>query len=356
MSFARVVDAVEAKVRNPNLGVESILRDCTRTVRNLGKALKRAKCVSEKSHILACLGRIRGCQWVLKDRKVGGGSGVRRAETATHRVKWDDLQSAFADRVRTGVITNLRHTDSKLFLLDCSTLFRRRILNELKKEEALKVNAVLCGEFRVSKADEVLEDIKYLNTKNAPIFRDTDLDVWFNTYIISPLLAELDDFQERDSGWALSNIINLSLNINKFNPLRAGSYIELPKQIASRGACVNVQNTDDACFAWAVTSALYPAPSEIAKRMSSYPNPQDVLDLKGISFPMSFRQIPRFEKQNNISVNVYRLSKSHNNFKVLPHYITKVKNDKHVNLLLLQDSYLTEIDNLVPIQYHYVWI
>lgn len=363
MSFpSEIVAFIKTQVCNPDLSIEAcgnILKECTRAIRNLNKSLKRAKSVSEKAHISACLGKLKGFQRILKNKKVGGGSGIRRGETATNRVKWDDVNSAFETRIRTGVITNLRHTDVLPFLKDCAVLFKRRILNVLRKDNSLKINAVLCGEFKISKPDELLVENKYLNTSNAPLYHDQDIEAWFKKNIQEPILLELDTFADRNSNWALSRVINLMFNINKYNPLRAGSYIDLPNVIAKKHACINVQNSDDMCFAWSVVSALYPV-SHNTNKVSSYPNPQSVLNLDGIQFPINPRQIPRFESQNNLSINVYRLQKKdYDSFQVLPIYLTSNKQSKHVNLLVIQDNYMIIDklnDNLLPVKYHYVWI
>ena len=48
----------------------------------------------------------------------------------------------------------------------------------------------------------------------------------------------------------------MNLNVVRYNPLRASSYIDLPESIKNKQACVNVQNNDDdKCFVWAVLSA-----------------------------------------------------------------------------------------------------
>ena len=355
------VNSIRVQLHSSDLGTETtcskLLKECTSAWRNLNKRLKSAKSVSDKAHITACLAQIKGFQHHLKDKKVGGGTGVRRLETATHRVKWNDVDSAFTSRIRTGVITNVRHKEVLLFLDDCATLFIRKIRVMLKNNDALKVNTVLCGEFQISKADEILEEVKYLNTANAAIHGNTDLKQWFTEKVIQPLQTDLGEFQERFSGWALSRVLHLSININKYNPLRAGTYIKLPRQIAIKKACVNVQNVDNICFAWAVVSALYPTISNINKP-SSYPDPKTVLNLKGIRFPIALRQIPQFEAENSISINVYRLQKDRRNFQLCISYLTKTKQDKHVNLLLLQDSYPDndEMTNLITPKYHFVWI
>ena len=76
---------------------------------------------------------------------------------------------------------------------------------------------------------------------------------------------------------------------------------------------------------------------------------------------MSPKLIPKFEKQNNISVNLYILKKSGRKFKIFPLYITPYKKETHINLLLLQNVDDEEskqeknIQNDLSIS-HYVWI
>ena len=50
------------------------------------------------------------------------------------------------------------------------------------------------------------------------------------------------------------------VNVAKYDPLHAvevgGSYMVLPPSIQKRRACINVQNTDEKCFAWSILAAL----------------------------------------------------------------------------------------------------
>lgn len=96
--------------------------------------------------------------------------------------------------------------------------------------------------------------------------------------------------------------------INKYAPLSGSSYIDLPIEIKRKQACVNVKNRDDACFAWAVTSALYPARRN-SDRVSSYPHYKNVLNLNGITLPIKRPDIIKFEVLNDMSINVYVLKK-----------------------------------------------
>ncbi|XP_018346999.1 PREDICTED: uncharacterized protein LOC108751371 [Trachymyrmex septentrionalis] len=126
--------------------------------------------------------------------------------------------------------------------------------------------------------------------------------------------------------------------------MRAGCYFEVPREIATKRAVINVSTMDNACFAWSVVAALYPAERNVT-RESSYPHYTTVLNLAGIEFPITFKDISKFENLNNISINVYSIE----NKQVLPLRLTSDKKDKHVNLLYMQDSCN---DNIT----HFAWI
>ncbi|XP_070169337.1 uncharacterized protein [Polyergus mexicanus] len=194
----------------------------------------------------------------------------------------------------------------------------------------VKVNTMFNGEF-VS-GDKRAN--KSINTRNYELFRRSDLHEWYERRVVELTLASLEEFQERDSGWALSRILNLIVNINKYNPMRAGCYIKLPRKIMMKRAVINVQSNDNACFAWAVVAALYPAEKN-AGRESSYPHYTTVLNLQDIEFPVTVNQIKKFELYNGISINVYCIEKENN---IVPIRLSARKKDKHVNLLYVQDS------------------
>ncbi|KYN15057.1 hypothetical protein ALC57_12720 [Trachymyrmex cornetzi] len=93
-----------------------------------------------------------------------------------------------------------------------------------------------------------------------------------------------------------------------------------------------VKSMDNACFAWSVVTALYPAKSHV-DRKSSYPHYTAVLNLTNIEFPMTLKDIPKFERLNAVSINVYGIE----NKQILPLRLTGDNKEKHVNLLYLQD-------------------
>ncbi|XP_070171567.1 uncharacterized protein [Polyergus mexicanus] len=214
--------------------------------------------------------------------------------------------------------------------------------------DSVKVNTAFIGEF-VS-GDKI--GIKTIATKNYPFLPPSDLREWYGKRVVDATLASLEEFQERDSGWALSRILNLTVNVNRYNTMRAGCRIEIPREIMLKKAVVNVRSTDNACFAWAVVAALYPVEKN-TERSSRYPHYSTVLNLEGVEFPMSLNRITRFERINSISINVYTVrdkKEGTGGCRVVPLRLTGDKKDRHVNLLYLDDT--TQRDNAA----HFAWI
>lgn len=127
--------------------------------------------------------------------------------------------------------------------------------------------------------------------------------------------------------------------------------MDLPYHIKAKRAVINIQNADDACFAWALTSAVC-EPNGLPQRTTSYPHYENCgFDYSNITFPVKLRDIPEFEKQNKVSINVYGLNEYFKdgvmNYDIITMYICRQKEEKHINLLLISD----DLGNS-----HYCWI
>ncbi|XP_076636189.1 uncharacterized protein LOC143349115 [Colletes latitarsis] len=229
----------------------------------------------------------------------------------------------------TSAVINSNHIEPRNFLEDARDIVVDHVRNIVLKHDSVKINTILNGEFVAGNKCAN----KSVNTKNCELFHLSDLRESYDLRVIEPILASLDEFQERDSGWALSRILNLIVNVNKYMPMHAGRAIQLPREIRLKKAVINVCSTDNACFAWSVVAALYPAESRVSLA-SSYPHYTTVLNIQDIEFPMTLNQIKKFEHINNISINVYTIE----NKKVLPIRVTDKKMERHVNLLYLEGA------------------
>ncbi|XP_070169738.1 uncharacterized protein, partial [Polyergus mexicanus] len=279
-----------------------------------------------RQSLIARIARLKGLKNSLRTRFVHAGAGC---STRQHGLIWREIDTAFESRILTGAVINHNHIEPRQFFEDAKDIVLGHVQTMLKKHFNVKINTVFNGEFVTG--DKRAN--KSINTRNYELFRTSDLREWYERRIVEPTLASLEEFQERDSGWALSRILDLNVNINKYNPLRAGCHIKLPREITMKRAVINVQSNDNACFAWSEVAALYPA-EDYVYRESSYPHYTTVLNLQDIEFPVNVNQIKKFEHANNISINVYSIEEKN----IVPIRLSELKKDKHVNLLYVEDN------------------
>lgn len=182
--------------------------------------------------------------------KEGGGAHV-------NHVKWLESESAFENSIRTGIIKNIRHIDPVDFFEDAKQVFVTEMKKTLDdKKYNLKVYTVLEATFTREKDEETIKDLKHFRTKAFNVFIISKIEELFDDNVTLPTTVDMEEFQERDSGWTLKRIELLNVVICKYNPMRCGSYLRLPAFIARKKACINVRNNDNKCLKWAVLSAL----------------------------------------------------------------------------------------------------
>ena len=90
----------------------------------------------------------------------------------------------------------------------------------------------------------------------------------------------------------------------KYVPLTGSQYIELPPKVKNSKAVINIQNDGDKCFLWSVLAHLYEA-NYSKHRVYHYKPHESELNMNGIAYPVTVKDVPKFEKQNGISVNVF---------------------------------------------------
>ena len=139
------------------------------------------------------------------------------------------------------------------------------------------------------------------------------------------------------SGWQFEKVIKLVLHTTRWDPINAGSYIELPEVLKNKHAIINMKNQDEECFKWCVLRALNLINKNAERIDSDLKSKQDTINMDGIRYPVNFRAIDRFEHLNpNISISVLGYNKEE---RVYPLRISKCTKRKHdIILLLIKDG------------------
>ena len=184
----------------------------------------------------------------------------------------------------------------------------------------------------------------------------TDVNEIYNEMVdeIEQKIQEVE--QTEGSGWVFLEVENLTLYTDIWDPIKAGSYIDLPKELKNKNAIINMKNeNNNKCFLWCVLRALNPSkdkhPSRIDKDLKSKEN---TLNMEGIAYPVDLKNIKRFEKQNpDISISVLGYSKDERIYPLRISKFTKMKKEderKHNIVLLLikngDNSHYCLINNL----------
>lgn len=141
-------------------------------------------------------------------------------------VEWQDVESAFKNRLITGVLVNLTKRALINFLDNSKQIIFQKISDIIKNCKQIKVNHTLAATFVLHETTEQ----KYFHTVNQILQGMTDLNEWYDD-VCSVLQTKIEEFQERDSGWALKTIDSLLVNINKHTSMLGYSYIKLPLDI-----------------------------------------------------------------------------------------------------------------------------
>ena len=169
---------------------------------------------------------------------------------------------------------------------------------------------MLCNEFEIeNKLDDITSDLK---TKNANLIRES-------------------------SGLVISEIQFAKLNIIKYNPLSGSSYQKLPSYLASKKAIINIQNTDNRCFGYAVLASLHPI-NRYAYEPKKYKRFFEQFNLHNLDYPVQPFDVPHIETILRRRINIFTFHDEEG--KILhPLYHSKAEFAEEIDLLYFKQHY-----------------
>jgi len=115
-------------------------------------------------------------------------------------LRWREIDTAFESRILTGAVINFKHIELRQFFEDAREIVLEHMRTVLNKYDNIKINTVLNGEFEAG--DKRAN--KSIATRNYELFQTSHLQEWYESRVVESTLTSLEEFQERDSGWALS--------------------------------------------------------------------------------------------------------------------------------------------------------
>ena len=145
--------------------------------------------------------------------------------------------------------------------------------------------------------------------------------------------------QAEGSGWVFLEVENLTLYTDIWDPINGSSYIDLPKELKNKNAIINMKNEDNnKCFLWCVLRALNPKDKNAERIDKDLKSKEHTLNMEGITYPVDFKGIKRFEKQNpDISISVLGYSKDERVYplRISEYTRSKKEDERKHNIVLL---------------------
>ena len=120
--------------------------------------------------------------------------------------------------------------------------------------------------------------------------------------------ARVLDMALYQSGLMVVKAKEIHMTYNKYNPTRAGKYINLPKWISLRKRVLTL-NTDDKCLTYAIQCGYHKIyETSHQEKKYHYKKMEDGLNFDGFNVPANNHDIDKFEELNhNVSVNLFKV-------------------------------------------------
>ena len=106
-----------------------------------------------------------------------------------------------------------------------------------------------------------------------------------------------------NSRFVFNEFLYLDINFHQLNLMKGSSYLPLPDLLGRKKVIVNPHNNDEECFKWSVIAAEKVGMKD-PQRVSNLRKFKDNYDWSGLEFPVSIKDIGKFETRNNIPVNI----------------------------------------------------
>ena len=138
----------------------------------------------------------------------------------------------------------------------------------------------------------------------------------------------------------------------KYHDIRASSYCKLLKLFCNSKSIINIPNNDNYCFLWNILAHKCKVDNH-RERVSHYEKHFHELNQGDFHFPMKIKDIPTFERLNNLNINVFELSAIDKS--PSPKYVDKKYYDEQIDLLLYETHYclITNLHNFCRNNAHY---
>ena len=160
-----------------------------------------------------------------------------------------------------------------------------------------------------------------------------------NVNVQGVLESRIQNLEMKESGWVFQRFNSMTKSYYNTGNMDGSNYVKIPLRSS---AIVSIKNNDKYCFLWPILAKLHPCENSNPKKVSNYEPYFNELNIEGFDFTNGLRcsDLYKFEKLNNLSINIYELNFDQNKQKLIPIEISKNESDKVIDLLIYKNHYV----------------
>ena len=227
----------------------------------------------------------------------------------------------------------MNDSDPSMQLLAIRKILKEKLMRLINEKKGLKFGLSLKLRMKKETEDGVIYREPYFNSKAKTV---THPDMISNLIMEAEeeIRNKIADWLSEGSNWVIELILDHYLNIIGYTPLRGSSYLPLPKELRNpMKGLINLQNEDEKCFLWCHVRHLNPQKKHPERIKLTDKESIKKLDYSGISFPVSYKDYNKIEKQNQININVFGYSSF-----IYPIHTSKEKYKDHIEVLYIEEG------------------
>ena len=234
--------------------------------------------------------------------RVTGSAGNETRIKGPEPFKPIELEQAFGGAYRSYRVNGRLKIDVDTFFNSIRKGLIELIKRELKTRTSARTQTTAWIRF-VRDDEESQERVELaFNSLMTIVYRRSEPDQIVDG-MIANMKFQIENPALLNSRFVFDEFLYLDVNFHQLNLTRGSSYLPLPDWLARKKAKVNPHNDDEECFKWSVIAAENVGMKD-PQRVSNLRKFTDNYDWSGLEFPVSIKDIGKFETRNNISVNV----------------------------------------------------
>ena len=254
----------------------------------------------------------------------------------TSQPKITQLQKALKGSTKSFIVDIIDNENPLRQLNETKIFIKKHLIKELLLLKGFKYVETLKVTFQKKQGNGITTKTAFFNSKTKTLINAMEINEVLQLSR-EEIVKAIGQWLSKGSGWTITSIDSHYINLTQYQPLKGGSYIELPLELRNPNkGLINLQNKDECCFAWCHVRHLHPQeknPQRIKKSDNAFIKDK-IVNYDGIEFPVTIKDYNKIEKMNSININVF----CYEEHQFFPVYISKEKFKDHMELLLITEG------------------